>query len=365
MNDQETPKMCFDRLLEGDQLIRAARHAVDENLANVPMSAPPDSAFAPPEPFELALLTRTLWNPGRVLRVRFLGGDLQVQLKVEQVAKIWEEHANITFVFDDDPDAEIRIAFIPNAGSWSYLGTDALGIAKDQPTMNLGWLRADTPDEEYNRVVLHEFGHALGCIHEHQNPATNIPWNKPAVYRAYAGPPNFWPPEKVDVNLFQKYGTNQTQFSQFDRNSIMLYPVPKELTDGIFEVGFNRTLSETDITYIGTIYPFDITPVIRLDPNSPPTEAKIGKHAEEDLFCFEVEATGVYIVETGGHTDVVLGLYGPDDRKNQIAQDDDSGTGLNARIEKELLPGTYYVRVHHFRPRGTGNYTIWVSSSNS
>jgi hypothetical protein len=52
--------------------------------------------------------------------------------------------------------------------------------------MNYGWLLANTPDQEYSRVVLHEFGHALGAIHEHQHPAAGIPWDKPKVYEYYA-----------------------------------------------------------------------------------------------------------------------------------------------------------------------------------
>ena len=66
---------------------------------------------------------------------------------------------------------------------------------------------------------------------------------------------------------------------------------------------------------------------------------------------------------TGGRTDVVMGLFGPDDQTIQVAQDDDSGKGLNARISTSLEPGTYYVRIRHFRPRGTGKYTLSVASS--
>ena len=103
--------------------------------------------------------------------------------------------------------------------------------------------------------------------------------------------------------------------------------------------------------------------MVDLTVNGQPTEADIGEHGEEDLFRFIVPAQAGYTIETGGRTDVVMGLFGPNDRTIQIAQDDDSGKGLNARISTNLEPGTYYLRIRHFRPRGTGKYTISVTSS--
>ena len=157
---------------------------------------------------------------------------------VEEHAKRWSDFANITVEFGNDPDAEIRISF-EQEGSWSYIGTVALAIDKSEPTMNFGWLEESTPDEEYERVVVHEFGHALFCIHEHQNPVTTIPWDKDAVYAYYMGPPNNWTKDQVDQNLFARYSTDITQYSAFDPKSIMLYPIPNELTIGDYEVGFN------------------------------------------------------------------------------------------------------------------------------
>ena len=195
------------------------------------------------------------WEPGRTLRVRFLDGDAGVQTKVVTAAKEWCNHANIKFDFGNDPNAEIRISFFADDGSWSYIGKDALDIAKQKPTMNFGWLRPDTAASEVRRVVLHEFGHALGCIHEHQNPATKIQWNKPAVYAHYAK--QGWNKRDVDFNLFKLYEADSTQFSNFDAKSIMLYPVLKAHTLDGFQVGWNRDLSDLDKEFIGQWYPFD------------------------------------------------------------------------------------------------------------
>jgi len=225
-----------------------------------------DRALPGESPFELrhqdatakaAALRNKMWEPaGRTLRIRFLDGDPVVQKKVANFAQEWTKYANLKLAFTNDPKAEIRVSFL-QPGSWSYIGTDALDpkLAPDKPTMNLGWLTKATRNDEVARVVLHEFGHALGLIHEHQNPAAAIPWNKPAVYDFYQGPPNAWTPEQVDMNLFQVYEKAGTQFSAFDPHSIMLYPIPKAFTLGDFEVGWNSTLSELDKQFIHEWYP--------------------------------------------------------------------------------------------------------------
>jgi hypothetical protein len=361
MPKQKLLKICYDRVLEGDALIEARRLAVEENLANaiIPAGGLPGVG----SDITGVALKRCLWKPGRILRARFLDGDPRVQAKVITVAKEWEKYANIKYEFGQDPNAEIRISFIADSGSWSFCGTDCLTIPMNKPTMNLGWLQVNTANEEYNRVVIHEFGHSLGLAHEHQNPATNIPWNKPAVYRAYAGPPNNWTPDKVDANLFQTYAVDQTQYTEFDRQSIMLYPIPKELTDGAFEVGWNTRLSDIDKSFITSLYPWDATPIVNLTIGAAPTEANINTPAAEDVFRFIVVTAGSYVIETAGISDLYMELSGPDDLTRKIISDDDSGPGLNPRIEAVLQPGAYYARLRHYRKSGTGAYSITVKHS--
>jgi hypothetical protein len=367
---KESIDICTDKVLPSDKKIDAAERAVQENPSNAPMA--PMALFRslnispPEEPLHMAVLTGKKWRNGRTLNVRFLNGDSRVTEKIENFARQWENHANLKFNFVPDGSAEIRIGIIwnGNSGSWSYLGTDALSITdQEEPTMNYGWLTPNSSDDEYSRVVLHEFGHALGCIHEHQHPENGIPWDREAVYNYYGRPPNNWPRSTVDHNIFAAYGRTITSFSEFDRQSIMLYSIPNELTIGDFEVGWNRVPSETDKAFIGTMYPFEGKKTIEIAVGGSPIKADIGEHGEEDTFVFSADRDSRYTIETNGNTDVVMGLFGPDDQTKPIDEDDDSGKGLNARIDAQLRPGKYYLRVRHYRPTSTGTYEISVSQS--
>ncbi len=354
-------KACIDRALPVERMVQASRAAIGENPDNAP--ALPRGSRLPgvfiDSPVALAALTGKLWQPGRTLRVRFLEGDPAVQTRIEPFAQAWTQYANIKFVFGNDPNAEIRIAFGPS-GSWSYIGTDALSIPPAQPTMNFGWLTPATPNDEYARVVIHEFGHALGCIHEHQNPSTDIPWNKEAVYDYYGGPPNNWSREQVDINLFTRYDAGITQFSAFDRDSIMLYPIPNEFTVGDFEVGWNSVLSATDKAYAATLYPGVVKPEHELVIDAPARLATIGAFGELDKYIFVVTTPGNFRIETEGDLDLVMSLFGPNSETRFIDQDDDSGRRLNARLIATLQPATYALKVRHHNARRTGNYTIGV-----
>ena len=178
-------RICIDRVVPNEY--QPARAAAEEAtlrvLEDVLAAAAPgtlDASRIMP-PARLAIINVKKWPKGRTLTCRFLDGSARQRRRVEEKARIWEKFANIKFKFVTSGSAEIRISFSADTGSWSALGTDALVeryFPRYQPTMNYGWLKDDTDDEEYERVVVHEFGHALGAIHEHQSPTATLKWKR-------------------------------------------------------------------------------------------------------------------------------------------------------------------------------------------
>ncbi|MGB7923948.1 MAG: M12 family metallopeptidase [Pyrinomonadaceae bacterium] len=252
-------RACADKALPPELAGAGVTAAVDERPDNIlmpgmtPMFGMAANALDMPA---IAVVAKKLWKPGRTLRVRFLDSPSQtVRQKIEKFAREWEQYVNIRFSFVSSGSAEIRITTTVGLGSWSYLGTDNLLIAASKPTMNYGWFTSNTPDEEFRRTTLHEFGHALGCIHEHMNPVGNIPWNVDAVYRYYMTTQG-WTKADVDAQVLAKYSIDQLNTSKYDPKSIMHYPVPKELTLGqSFSVGWNTKLSKTDKSFMRQMYP--------------------------------------------------------------------------------------------------------------
>jgi serralysin len=204
-----------------------------------------------------ALLNGARWNLGDRIRVRFLDGDESLRQRVREVAERWTapNMANLRLEFVDAEPSEIRIAFIPGDGSWSHLGTGCRQIPDPEPTMNYGWLTLTSEDEEVRRVVLHEFGHAFGLIHEHQNPQGGIQWNEPAVKADLSGPPNNWDDETIRHNVLDHYPKDEVTTTPVDADSIMMYPIPASWTLEGFSADLNDDLSEQDRQFIHQAYP--------------------------------------------------------------------------------------------------------------
>jgi len=207
----------------------------------------------------MAVIRSKRWAPGAEVRCRFLDGSPKMKAKVRTLAKEWEKYANVKLKVVASGTAEVRISFYADAGSWSAVGRDALNASyfpPHQPTMNFGWVRDDSNAEEDRAVVLHEFGHALGCIHEHQAPTFSRKWNEAAVMKYFQGPPNYWDPESIRQNVLLKYSPQGIAATKFDPKSIMLYAFDAELfSDGLGATNENTKLSTLDVGMIKQMYP--------------------------------------------------------------------------------------------------------------
>ncbi len=338
--------------------------ATDERIDNIrvrPLRAPIHAgSHGGPISQRAAVERMKLWENGRHLRVKFLDGLPEVQSKVAAIAKEWEAVANLTLDFVTSGAAEIRISFAEQGFCWSTVGTDALTVAANAATMNYGWLEPTTSLREYQRVVRHEFGHALGMIHEHQNPAAlgQIPWDKEKVYAYYAQ--QGWSRDDTDSNIFQVYTEDTTNHTAFDPTSIMEYAIPDSLTVGSYAIGWNTTLSPTDIEFMRRQYPKASPGLLELTIGGARTSADLSTGGEVDTYHFEVAAAATHIMSTEGPSDTVLTLHGPNDSGAVLAWDDDHGKGLNGRIVRKLSPGSYWLSVRHKNPAATGSYTIGV-----
>ena len=170
------------------------------------------------------------------------------------------ENLKIKWV-DDIKNSDVRISFIPEFGSFSLLGTQCRYAGKDTITMNLGWLDQYSYNTDNTEligtgvVVVHEFGHMFGMIHEHQREDEPMIWDKEAVYEALGSPPNKWSRDKVDQQIFKQYKMNTLNASQYDPHSVMEYIFPNNFFKKPPNLTNTKYLSNLDIIWLQRMYP--------------------------------------------------------------------------------------------------------------
>ncbi|MEO5944417.1 MAG: matrixin family metalloprotease [Ferruginibacter sp.] len=206
--------------------------------------------------------TANMWSPGTTLRVRIDGGSPLVRSKVVRYANEWTTYANIHFNFIASGDAEVIVTFGNDGQSYSFVGKDCIdpgrrliGNFTQTGTTHFGWFDDATSEDEFRRVIVHEFGHVLGFMHEQSHPDAAIPWDRDRAYAYYAGPPNYWDRAQVDRQVFEVADRAQTQFTSYDRTSIMQYSISNDLTIGDFEIPMNWAPSATDKVFARLMYP--------------------------------------------------------------------------------------------------------------
>ncbi|MFL1548614.1 M12 family metallopeptidase [Pseudomonas sp. D47] len=175
---------------------------------------------------------------------------------VKKAINEWSPHTNLHFKFIKGNDGDIRIAGDNiGLGSWSALGTDALHLHRSEPTMSIDFTN---PDDTARAHVLHEFGHALGLLHEHQHPECSLNIDEQAAYEHFTSQ-NFTK-DDVGNNILGQFDASEVKTSEYDKDSIMHYPFPASLLNGGDEIVFQTKLSVGDKKFMRSMYPIDESP---------------------------------------------------------------------------------------------------------
>jgi hypothetical protein len=244
--------------------------------SNTPTGGPALYGRAPriptaPVPGKKAAVADVCW-PDPVVRVGFVNpatdwGNV-IREHVKTIAPTWSQYANLTFEFVEGWTEDVTVNFEPDPengityGTFcSYLGTDCCLHSRSKEASTHLVFEPNNPsytEDQFRRLILHEFGHALGLIHEHMRPDRPILWNQPAVCKYYRS--NFgwnWPTIRANViDIYEKAVKDQTPF---DPKSIMMYPIDTGLAAyedcTPFTTDWNFDLTPGDIELISRTYP--------------------------------------------------------------------------------------------------------------
>lgn len=206
--------------------------------------------------FEFAAILNKRWDKKKI-RVFISSNNNDYDSELINALTEWQSYTGLDFVSEDNiSDSDIRVFFTPNDGHWSVIGNDSNHSSLvNQPTVNFDPVDFSNMNKSDRfGILLHEIGHSIGLIHEHQKDTSPIIWNRQKVYDDcfnWYG----WDTSKVDLNIFNSYNSNDLFHSkEFDTDSIMIYAIPTGWSSNYQINRTNNVLSKLDKSFAKAYY---------------------------------------------------------------------------------------------------------------
>jgi hypothetical protein len=241
-HDVQNPFTVFDPSDKLEKAVEAFRmKAGAAGQAGVPDDALDTARFV--------VLLDLAWDKPDI-SVCFWNGTKELQDWVMDKAKVWSDAANLHFNYQtdgktnickDSSSADIRINLDKKAplklfanqednkeGDWSYIGRGSLN-----PKFLVSLSIPDVDEARESNPIWavhatrHEFGHALGLMHEHQRDACSEWFNLPYIAKKYG-----WSLEMTKNNI-GSFDDQTIQYlavvGDYDQQSIMQYNFSKDM----------------------------------------------------------------------------------------------------------------------------------------
>lgn len=216
------------------------------------------------------LVSELKWAKGQEIKILFLNGGQEEKILFKRAVSLWSPYLHLQFQFAELSKKNsflpseykrdtIRVSFNRQEGvSYSSLGkaynkssSKYMNIAID-PKLRLTFLK----------TVLHEFGHSLALLHEHQHPDITstrsdeeissicqylflIDKNDETRFRQCLS--------NVRGNTRAEFEANGIEIGDYDPQSIMGYDLGEKSVKGFYDL----SLSLKDKVFMASQYPFD------------------------------------------------------------------------------------------------------------
>jgi len=192
------------------------------------------------------------------IKVPFFKAGDTVSIRVEtddtvrlaQVQDILQKYAfpfiNLKFIFVGTDVAKPNFRIILGTSN-NFSGGVTIGIGTEFSITNIYAFNQGS--------ILHEFGHALGRFHEHQNPDPSNPLNfiTDKVYTYYQDKMG-WDKTIVDSQILDKFPLDLVSTLPFDYDSIMNYDMPLDLNTGGISTHRGKEYSDGDKKWFAMMY---------------------------------------------------------------------------------------------------------------